>query len=1062
MTSIKHLILSILFVSSALSLYTQTIPIKQSNLVGNGIVEFIPEGYDASKTPSLILKDEPATIGAIPADWKLVPEFSLVSGKAYASLVLSGNISLYGGGEVTGPLLRNGQHIKLWNTDSGAYGVDNGKRLYQSHPWVMGVREDGTAFGIIFDSSWKSELITNSGRILFNTEGERFRIYIIDRQSPKEVLKGLAELTGTIQMPALWTLGYHQSRFSYGTEAKVKEIANTFRAKNIPCDVVWMDIDYMNGYRVFTFNSTNFPNPKALNEELHSKGFKAVYMINPGVKAEQGYSIYDSGTTNDIWIKRPNGETYQGKVWPGYCAFPDFTMPQAREWWANQYQDFLAKDIDGVWNDMNEPSVNDDDIAESQRIGTIPYNTPHRGGGNLPAGSHLLYHNAYGRLMVEASLDGIMKAKPNKRPFLLTRSNLLGGQRYAATWTGDNWASDDHMKLSVPMSLTLGLSGQPFNGPDIGGFLNNTSGDLWANWLGFGVFLPFARGHANADTNEKEPWAFGTEIEKSSRIAIQRRYRLLPYIYTLFYDAHKTGIPVMNPVFFDDPSNLDLRKEQEAFLLGDNLLVIPAFAQNPALPSGIWEELSLVENDNTDKYQAKLKIKGGSIIPAGKIVQSTTEKIFDPLTLFVCLDKEAKAEGQLYWDSGDGWDFETGDYGLMTFKAERKGNVIEVSLASKEGNRNIENDINEIRIKVLTNGHVYEGTGLFSDEIISVIVPKQEQTILFDAITVSYLGQDNFDPGAESSSGLPVTYSTSNANVATVVDGKIHLVGVGDCIIYADQPGDANYNPATRVSQTLTVEYSTTEVKSVKIDGMPLAVADDMYYKLDCQTPSIITIEIEPMPGGIVDKGDSFTLNVETPGIYTIPFSVLSQGSTTGKDYTLNIEKPFSLNDVVKIKWNNTLMLNVNKLKSFGYEIVGCQWYKAGILIPGETNYFYSAGSKASDVLSNANTFGVEVTTRDNKKIRSCDDFLTLKSNEVSVYPNPVQIGVPVNLLADIDDKLLIGAVIEVCDIAGNVVMTVDVESKLTTLSLPQASGLYILKLKGKDGFVKILKSIVK
>ena len=707
---LKKIIL-IIFSICVFNIQAENVSVATTALVGDRIVEFIPQGFDITKTPSLILKEEPTSKGSVPSDWDLYPEFTLVNGKACASLKLTGEISLYGGGEVTGPLLRNGQYIKLWNTDTGAYGVDNGKRLYQSHPWVLGVRRDGTSFGIIFDSTWKSELLTNSDKIEFNTEGALFRVYIIDRESPKEVLKGLSELTGTIQMPPRWTLGYHQCRFSYGTEQKVREIADTFRNKNIPCDVIWMDIDYMDGYRIFTFNQDNFPDPRALNDDLHKKGFRAVYMIDPGAKVDENYHVYRSGTENDIWIKRPDNEIYQGKVWPGYCAFPDFTMPEAREWWADLYKDFLSKGIDGVWNDMNEPAVNDDDIPEAQRLGTMPYDTPHRGGGDLPAGPHLLYHNAYGRLMTEASLNGIMAVNPEKRPFLLTRANLLGGQRYAATWTGDNWAGWEHLKLSVPMSITLGLSGQPYSGPDIGGFLNDTPGDLWAHWLGFGVFLPFVRGHACAGTNDKEPWAFGEEIEKTSRIALERRYRLLPYIYTQFYNAHKTGLPVMEPVFFADPQDLRLRSEEQAFLLGDNILVIPAFAENPVLPFGIWENLNLIQGETADKYQAKLKIKGGSIVPAGKVIQNTNENSFDPLTLFVCLDEKGNAEGKLYWDAGDGWDFQCGNYSLMTFSAKKNGNRVNVTLSGKEGDRKIEKEIQAVNVELLMNGKVYKGAG---------------------------------------------------------------------------------------------------------------------------------------------------------------------------------------------------------------------------------------------------------------------------------------------------------------------------------------------------------------
>ncbi|WP_069659056.1 TIM-barrel domain-containing protein [Arcticibacter eurypsychrophilus] len=708
--NIKNLIFftAILYVTD---ISANEVPVQKATSVGERIVQFIPEGFDQSQTPSLILKAEPKSKGEAPRNWTLVPKFALDNNKASASLKLSDDISLYGGGEVTGPLLRNGKHIKLWNTDTGAYGVEEGKRLYQSHPWVMGVRSDGTAFGIIFDTTWKSELYTDSNEIRYTTEGALFRIFIIDRASPQEVLKGLAELTGTIEMPPLWALGYHQSRFSYGTEKRVNEIADTFRAKNIPCDVIWMDIDYMDGFRVFTFNPQNFPNPMALNTTLHKKGFHAVYMIDPGVKVDKTYAVYQSGTANDAWVRKANGDEYHGKVWPGDCVFPDFTMPKARKWWSGLYKGFLATGIDGVWNDVNEPAINDNELPESQRTGTMPVDIMHRGGGSLPSGPHLLYHNAYGRLMIEASREGMIEANPDKRPFLLTRANLLGGHRYAATWTGDNLASWDHLKLSVPMSITLGLSGQPFNGPDIGGFLNNTSGDLWANWLGFGVFMPFVRGHACAGTNDKEPWAYGEAIEKTSRIALERRYRLIPYIYTLFYNAAHTGLPVMAPVFFSNPKDLSLRSEEQVFLLGENLLVIPAFAKKPALPSGIWEELSLVDGDLKDAYQAKLKIRGGSIIPAGKIIQNTNENSFDPLTLLVCLDQQGKAEGKLYTDAGDGWAFKNGDYSLMTFSAKRIKDKVQVSMVKKEGNEKTDAKMQKINVEILLQGKIYKGSG---------------------------------------------------------------------------------------------------------------------------------------------------------------------------------------------------------------------------------------------------------------------------------------------------------------------------------------------------------------
>jgi len=678
----------------------QTIPVRQAGLVGNSIAVFIPEGFDPSKTPSLMLQREPAIKGKVPANWQIVPAFS----ETGASVQLDGEVSLYGGGEVTGPLLRNGQTIHLWNTDNGAYGTDSGRRLYQTHPWVIGVRKNGTAFGILFDSQWKSSLTTNADKVSFTTEGgPRFRVFVIDRSSPQEVVKGLAELTGTMEMPPRWALGYQQCRFSYTTEQRVREIADTFRLKQIPCDAIWMDIDYMEGFRVFTFNKNNFPHPKQLNADLHAKNFHSIFMIDPGVKADPAYDVYRSGTAQDVWVKDTAGKEYHGKVWPGDCAFPDFTIPRTRQWWAGLYRNFMANDIDGIWNDMNEPAVMDGNL------GTMPYNTPHRGGGNLPAGPHLLYHNAYGRLMVQATREGVMAANPDKRPFILTRANLLGGQRFAATWTGDNLAATPFMKVSVPMSITLGLSGQPFSGPDIGGFLENTSKELWADWIGFGALLPFARGHACAGTNNKEPWAFGAEIEKTSRIALERRYRLLPYLYTLFYKAHQTGLPVMEPVFFNDPSDSRLRAEDQAFLLGDDLLVIPSFAQNPALPKGTWEQLELVDGDSQDAHQARLMLKGGSILPVGKTIQYTNDNSLAELTLFICLDGAGKANGSLYWDAGEGWAFKKGAYCQLSFQAKEENGVTKINLSSRNGKYDIEKEVKAVKVVILKNGHKYEG-----------------------------------------------------------------------------------------------------------------------------------------------------------------------------------------------------------------------------------------------------------------------------------------------------------------------------------------------------------------
>jgi alpha-glucosidase len=637
---------------------------QSSFLVGERIAVFYPADFDSTLTlPSFIIEQELLPQKAIPVNWKIVPEFEIQNGKSVVEVPCGSSVDLYGTGEVTGSLRRNDTEIELWNTDNYGYSKAGGKRLYQSHPWVMGVRDDGSAFGIIADNTWKQSFNLKDP-ITIVSDGPPFRVIIIEEESPQELVKTLAELTGKIELPPLWALGYQQSKYSYFPDSKVIMVASEFRKRHIPCDVIWMDIDYMLDFKVFTFNHRYFPDPAGLNDFLHSHNFKSVWMIDPGVKKEEGYFVFEQGTTGDYWVQNSSNNVFTGNVWPGECVFPDFTMPGTRRWWGTLYDDFMKTGIDGVWNDMNEPSVfNGPD-------GTMPENNTHRGGGGLPPGPHLRYHNVYGMLMVKASRDGILKINRNKRTFVLSRSNFLGGQEYAATWTGDNVATWEHFKMATPMILNLGLSGQPFSGPDLGGYKGLPDATLFANWIAVGAFYPFCRNHSEKGTKGHEPWTFGKNIENVSRTALERRYRLLPYLYTLFRESSQTGLPVMRPVFFADVTDKSLRSEEEAFMWGDDLLIIPKWSENPRLPGGIWRPVSLLgDGAENDGFQPELKQRGGSIIPVGSVIQSTEEFKTDSLTLMVCLDKENMATGTLYVDKGEGFEYRNGDFEVDMFTA---------------------------------------------------------------------------------------------------------------------------------------------------------------------------------------------------------------------------------------------------------------------------------------------------------------------------------------------------------------------------------------------------------
>lgn len=658
--------------------------------------------------PSLALVSEPEVQG--PANEALVvPLFSRAwDGRECVSVQTQSGTDLYGTGEIAGPLRRNGKTSVAYCADKPGY-TDKTPALYQAHPWVLAVRADGTAFGVLADTTWHTDIDLTDG-ISMSSRGPAFHVYVIEGDSPQEVVKGLARLTGTIDMPPRWALGYHQCRFSYEPDWQVLEIARGFRQRQIPCDVLWMDIDYMDRFRIFTFDPEKFPHPEKLNADLHEIGFKNVWMIDPGAAVENDYFVWEQGTERDVWCKTWDGHDFRGPVWPPDCSWPDFTRADVCDWWGGLYKDFMATGIDGVWNDMNEPAIV---MHGKEGDFTMDPDARHSGGlMGLPPGPHAQYHNVFGYLMVRASREGIMKANPEKRPFVLTRANFIGGHRYAATWTGDNTSTWDDVRWSISMCLNMGLSGQPFVGPDLGGFMGEGSPDMMAKWWGFGTLLPFCRGHTTKNNIEKEPWSFGPEAEATITRALRRRYRLLPYLYTLFREAHDTGMPVIRPVFFADPKNAALRGEEQSFLLGADVLVLANTLErgDPAHtePGGLWRSFEPVEGPH-DPALAVLKIRGGAIVPLGPVMEWTDQKPVDPLTLVVCLDEEGKAEGALYEDAGEGFGHTRGEYCMARFAARVDGDSVEITM-STVGGQSAPTD-REIQVEVVGEHGVIRGSG---------------------------------------------------------------------------------------------------------------------------------------------------------------------------------------------------------------------------------------------------------------------------------------------------------------------------------------------------------------
>jgi len=596
-----------------------------------------------------------------------VPEFAPYGDRALVRVLAARGTSRYGLGEVCGPLVHDNRKVVGWTRDAFAYD-DRSANLYQSHPWVLCVRPDGSAFGVVVETTWRFSAHVYD-HLLIEVEGPPPAVTVIEGATPAEVLATLTGLVGRIELPPRWAVGYQQSKWNYAPADDVRAVAREFRERRLPADVIWVDIDYMDAYKVFTFDP-EFGDVAALNDDLHEVGFKSAWMIDPGVKIEPGYRVYDEAVAGDHLLAT------EGIVWPGPTVFPDYTRAATRDWWAGLYPEFLAHGVDAVWNDMNEPA-NLDDLPDK----ALPPDVAHRADPDLGGpGPHARYRNVYGLQMTRASHAGMRAARPDRRPFLLTRSSFLGGHRYAATWTGDNVSNWDHLAWSIPMALNLGLSGQPLAGPDIGGFAGECTGELLARWMGIGCLFPFARNHNMKTMGDQEPWAFGARVEATCRRALERRYRLLPYLYTLAREAATSGLPIMRPALFADPADATLRDVDTAFLLGADLYVRCDVARartgaTAPVPAG-WRPVEVLAEPVRDRDLPELYLRPGAVLPLGPVVQHADERPLDELTLLAHVDPASgTATGTLYEDAGDGYAYLDGEFRLTEFTVTADGSA---------------------------------------------------------------------------------------------------------------------------------------------------------------------------------------------------------------------------------------------------------------------------------------------------------------------------------------------------------------------------------------------------
>jgi alpha-glucosidase len=576
--------------------------------------------------------------------------------------------SYFGLGDKAGPMNRRNHSFTMWNTDEFGW-QESTDPLYKTIPFFQGIRK-GTAYGIFFDNTWRSSFDfgkESRDYYSFGSDGGEINYYYFAGPDPKKIIEDYTALTGRMPLPPLWSLGYQQCRYSYYPEKRAYEIVERLREDKIPADTIYFDIDYQQGNAPFTVNREYFPHFEKMIADFKAVGMHTILITDLHIKHDpnHGYAPFDSGMKEDVFVKRADGSLYVAPVWPGPSVFPDFTLTRVRDWWGTLYKDFLDMGVAGFWNDMDEPAVF---LTPTK---TMPLDNVHRtdDGAKHP---HSEIHNVFGSENVRATFNGVKKLRPNERPFVLTRAAYSGAQRYAATWTGDNSSTWNHLAMSTPQLLSMGISGYGMVGDDIGGFAGTPTPDLLTRWFEVGAFNPIYRDHTAKGTADQEPWVHGPEHEAIRRRYIEERYRLLPYIYTGIEEMSRTGIPLMRPLFLEYPKMEGITGDDHDFLFGRDLLVEPVTtemldAKEIHLPSGDWYDYWTAEKHSTKEQivlqpaldQMPLYVRAGAILPMQQLVQHTEETPQGPLQLRVYPGPDCS--GTLYEDDGHTFAYEKGE-----------------------------------------------------------------------------------------------------------------------------------------------------------------------------------------------------------------------------------------------------------------------------------------------------------------------------------------------------------------------------------------------------------------
>ena len=660
------------------------------------------------RSPLLVEFRDAKTHRVINAD-DVPMSYDPAAGTVAAAKKLGFEEHFFGLGEKAARLDKRRGQFTMWNSDTPAYheGTDP---IYQDIPFYLGW-QNGTVYGIFFDNSYRTSFDFGANlqlHAVFSADGGEMNYYFFWGPSAKKVLGRYTDLTGRMPIPPKWALGNQQSRWSYAPDTLVEKLVDRFRAEDLPLDVIHLDIHYMNGYRVFTWNPNYFPDPSAFTATLRKQGVRVVTIVDPGVKyqppeagaadagaspelgpQDKSYYAFNQGMARNYFLKRKSGELWIGKVWPGDAVFTDYTIDAAARWWGDSLRAYTDHGVAGIWNDMNEPSDFIDQTGKTQ-MDVISYD----GGTHSPYAEN---RNVFALNMARATYEGLLRLRPNERPYIITRAAYAGVQRYSTMWTGDNTATWDALALSIPMFETLGLSGEPFVGGDVGGFIGRTNGELMTRWYQVGFLTPFCRNHAQADSYDHEPWRFGTHYEGIIRKYLKLRYRLLPFLYNGLEEAHRTGLPLFRPLVLNYQDDYNTLSIDDEFMVGDDLLAAPILQAAVTrrlvyLPKGTWVDFwtgKQVKGGATVTADAPLDtiplyVRAGAILPMGPEMNHVGEKD-GPLTFSIYPDSAGRAGLSLYEDDGATLDYLKGVERRTTVSYQASAGGAEIQLSGPTG-----------------------------------------------------------------------------------------------------------------------------------------------------------------------------------------------------------------------------------------------------------------------------------------------------------------------------------------------------------------------------------------